>query len=226
MKIRSLILTSQNLEKQFNFYVHVLGFKLLYKSQYAFLIDVGWSTLEFTSKTGDHRPYHFCFLIPSNQIENALKWLRTKKTIIPMGENNSPTIFFESWNAESFYFNDEDGNVVEFIARFDLKNNTPHEFKVNDIICLNEIGMPVDNVEMVNDLLKKTMGTKLWRGDLIRFGVHGDQEGLLLLPNYILKKSWYPTNTSTHPTPFEAIIEANGFYNLKFDGKEISIEKK
>lgn len=67
-----------------------------------------------------------------------------------------------------------------------------------------------NDIEKINRQLEKELTSQFWKGDKKRFGTNGSQEGLFLLPNYKLKKTWFPTELKIKGEPFEAIIENNG----------------
>jgi len=56
-------------------------------------------------------------------------------------------------------------------------------------------------------LINQLVGSQFWKGDTARFGAHGDDEGLILLPNYDIKKTWFPTDVKTTTSPFVATLE-------------------
>ena len=53
---------------------------------------------------------------------------------------------YSHWNAHSIFFLDPGGNVVEYIARHDLKNGAPGAFSSRDILGTSEIALIVDDV--------------------------------------------------------------------------------
>ena len=52
----------------------------------------------------------------------------------------------KSWNSDSVYFKDAAGNVLEFIARHNLKNAVEEEFDSSQILNVSEIGLPSEDV--------------------------------------------------------------------------------
>jgi catechol-2,3-dioxygenase len=104
---------------------------------------VGTSLLHFTENLALETKYHFAFNIPSNQVESALEWLNKKVDIILDADKQSITQF-EDWNAQAIYFYDNNGNILEFIARHDLKDNSSEDFSRNLIRCISEIGLVSD----------------------------------------------------------------------------------
>lgn len=208
MQIKELILFSNQIEAQKEFYKNTLGFSATESGTDKFSIRAGETKLSF-QHTDEETHYHYCFLIPCNQLENAINWLKPRLNII---EDDAGTVIhrFESWNANAVYFYDGNSNIVEFITRHDLKNETDSPFNLENILCVNEIGMPTTNISKANRQLETELGTQFWKGDLERFGTNGDQNGLFLLPNYRNKPGWYPLNQPIHSSPFEALIVNNG----------------
>ena len=154
-------------------------------------------------------------------LEKAMEWMEKRVPIIDI-ENGRKTQRFESWNADSFYFYDASENLAEFIVRHDLKNNIKSDFSISNVLCVNEIGMPTNNVEKLNNELKEYFGTKFWKGDIKRFGTNGSQEGMFLLPNYELKEIWFPTYIKLKPVPFQIQIENNEkIFDLEYKDENI-----
>ena len=215
MKIKNLILFTNKLDLEKRFYTQILWFSLLNADETSFTVRIGWSTLTFRKSHKSHQ-YHYCFLIPSNKLKEALEWMKQRTTIIK-DEAGDTTFRFESWNAEAFYFYDASGNIAEFIVRYDLKNESNLEFGVSNVLCINEIGMPTTDITRLNSELEINVGSMFWKGNDTTFGTNGSQEGLFLLPNFETKKCWYPTNEEIQPEPFEAIVACNGLqFELKF----------
>ncbi|GLR15425.1 VOC family protein [Portibacter lacus] len=216
MKFKKLKLYTNQLESELKFYSETMGFPVLHKSINTFTVKVGWSELTF-EKSDDSHKYHYCFLIPANQLIQALQWMEMRTEVIEI-ESGRKTQHFESWNADSFYFYDGSGNVAEFIVRYDLKNNADSPFDISKVLSINEMGMPSNKVSKINEQLENELQTKFWKGDLDRFATNGTQEGIWLIPNYELKDIWFPTSLKITPEPLEAIIE--------HDGKQYQVEYK
>lgn len=221
MKILKLKLFTNKLELEKVFFSQTLGFEILESNINSFTVKIGWSELIFEKTENEYR-YHYCFLIPNNKLEQAMEWMEKRVHIIDI-ENGRKTQRFESWNADSFYFYDACGNIAEFIVRQELDNEISSDFNISNVLCINEIGMPTNNIEKTNNKLLKHFGTEFWKGDLKQFGTNGSQEGLFLLPNYEIKEFWFPTSTiKIKPEPFEIIFENNGEkYKMEYKNEEI-----
>ncbi len=225
MKFKKLKLYTTKLKAELKFYAETLGFEIVEQKNNSFTVKVGWTELMFEESDKEHS-YHYCFLIPSNKLHQALEWMERRVEIIDL-ENGRKTQNFETWNADSFYFYDASDNVAEFIVRYDLANESNADFDISKVLGVNEIGMPTANVKKANDQLEKELKTKFWKGDLERFGTNGNQEGILLLPNYNIKDIWFPTIVKIKPEPFEAIIENEKMqYQLTFKNEKIKTMSK
>ena len=224
MIIKELTLFSKKIKQEENFYNKTLGFEITEKQKDKFSVKIGQSKLTF-QESNQHHQYHYCFLIPRNKLNEGIQWLKKRLQLIDI-ENGRVIQRFESWNADSVYFYDGSGNLAEFIVRYDLENNSDLPFEISDILGVNEIGMPVQNVETMNDQLEKELNTRFWKGDKKRFGTNGTQEGLFLLPNYKVKKNWFPTSLKVTPSPFDAIIvNKNRTYKINFENEKLNIAK-
>lgn len=230
MKIREITLFTNQLTKQLHFYGTLLGFEILKKSIRNFTFQAGFTKITFEASEQKHI-YHYCFLIPSNQLEAAIKWLNSKLELIKI-EDERVIQNFESWNADSIYFYDGAGNIAEFIVRYDLKNELKNEsknkkFDSSQILCLNEIGMPTKNIAELNQGIEKELHSKFWKGDLERFGTNGTQEGLFLMLNNEIKKEWFPTDLKTESSPFYGIFEVEDYlYAMQFKKDKMNVFDK
>lgn len=225
MKFKELRLFTHALAAELKFYSETLGFEIIERNATSFKVTIGWSILSFEESEQAHS-YHYCFLIPCNKLQEALQWLESRTEIINI-ERGGKIQNFDTWNADSFYFFDASGNVVEFIARHDLENAFSGEFDISQVLGINEIGMPTTDVKEINDQLTTELQTEFWKGDLLRFGTNGSQQGLFLLPNYHHKELWFPSSVKIKPEPFDAIVESNGsYYFIEFRDEKLRITRE
>ena len=122
MKFKKFSLYTHDLELEFEFYTKKLGFELLEKAKDTFTVRIGWTELCFKKSENSHF-YHYCFLIPSNKLLEAQKWMEERLELIET-EKDRKIQHFENWNAQAFYFYDASGNIAEFIVRHDLENES------------------------------------------------------------------------------------------------------
>ena len=138
------------------FYGKTLDLRLFNERPDRFTVEAGESTITFVTSedtVGGRAPfYHFAFNIPENKILKALEWQKARTPILAIPERNRAEGFppevvdYRHWNAHSVFFLDPAGNVVEYIARHDLKNGDTNAFSWADILYVSEIGLIVDDV--------------------------------------------------------------------------------
>lgn len=224
MKIKSLILLTSRIEEVRQFYEKTLGFAILDASDDMFSIQVGWSRLCFKLTSMSYL-YHYCFLIPRNQLEGAMQWMGERVPIIDI-QPGKKTVHFDSWNADSFYFYDPAGNIAECIAHNELDNDSSYAFDRMSLLAVNEIGLGIDNIEKINSILERQCASPFWKGDLMSFGTNGSAEGRVLIPDYNIKETWFPTNIKIEPVPVELLIECKGrLFRLVYSDGELSVLK-
>lgn len=145
MKIKSLTLQTDHLQTMKEFYINKLGFLMIAENRDSFQIQTGTSILEFTnSETGSKPFYHFAFNIPANQFEEAKIWLKNKVQLLI--EDGEDEVNFSHLPAHAIYFEDPSGNIVEFIARYGINEESSEPFTINSILHISEIGLIVDDV--------------------------------------------------------------------------------
>jgi len=220
MRIKNLKLFTNQLESELKFYTQTLGFTLIAQRKNSFSIKAGWTKLEFEEAKIKHN-YHYCFLIPSTLLAQALEWMESRVNIIKI-EDNRKTQGFAAWNAESFYFFDGSGNLAEFIVHYDLIS-TENSFDLSKVLGVCEIGMPVKDIRLINNQLAKMINSGFWKGDLDRFGTNGSVEGKFLLPNYEIKKTWFPTHQKIMPQNLEVTVESKQQeFKLAFENGQLT----
>lgn len=153
--------------------------------------------------------YHFAFNIPNNKLEEAIAWIKNKIDLLVI-EDKNVIAQFENWNANAVYFYDNNGNLLEFIARHDLDNNQSTSFDSKSILNISEIGIVNETpLELANQLIEKhglEFFTKNPNSEL--FSAVGNDEGLLIIvqPN----RNWYPTQIPAASNKTTVQIENNG----------------
>ncbi len=104
-------------------------------------INIGLSQLHFSENTAAKGIYHFAFNIPANQIAEAQQFLHQRSIRILPTPDGEEIVQFPDWHAQSVYFFDPAGNVVEFIARRDLHNENDRPFGPDSLLAISEIGI-------------------------------------------------------------------------------------
>ena len=192
MEILSVELLTNDLQGTEAFYTRQLGFEIVNRQATAVTFKAGLTLLTFTLCNGAEPVYHFAFNIPCNQLEQAYKWIEERTGIIDITPGNKIADFV-NWNARSFYFYDNNGNILELIARFDLKNESTLEFCSDSILSISEIGVAVDDVKNAGDELIEKLCLPVFEKQprLENFTALGDHHGLLIISS--VNRHWYPT---------------------------------
>jgi catechol-2,3-dioxygenase len=192
MKILEIEIQTDNIIDTETFYKETLGLKLFNKSNDSISFIVGKSILTFIKSENIQPKYHFAFNIPNNKLEDAINWAESRIKLIENEENNV-IANFESWNANAIYFYDNNNNILEFIARHDLKNATDRPFDTSIIESISEIGIVTEkpleiaeNLIETNDLYYFSKSSKSES-----FVALGDDNGLFIIVE--TNRKWYPT---------------------------------
>jgi catechol-2,3-dioxygenase len=209
IRFRHLGLMSHSLREQRRFYERVLGLQLTGAGADHLTIEAGSTRIQFTKSEPGTRPvYHFAFNIPENKLDAAIKWMEPRSPLLRHYETGEYVVDFPEWNAHSIYFNDPAGNILEFIARHDLKNGAPGgypgAFGADDILYVSEIGLVVREVPAAVDTLKRLLDVKEYSGASEQFTAVGDEHGLLIvvkegrgwLPTTEVKAAIFPTDVT------------------------------
>ena len=220
MKIQELTLYTTNIESQSEFYSQVLGLKIVKKSPKIISFQVGKTLLHFKFKK-TATPYHFAINIPANKEEEALHWLKSRRSILKDGQDE--IIDFRAWNAKAIYFYDQDLNIVELIARKNLKNDSSLKFGPEQFLEISEIGVPTRDIENVFSILSGVMEIEIYDGGFGNFCAIGDETGLFICINRDHKK-WYPTNDKAFASNFELVLQEKGKqYHVEFNNESIKV---
>jgi hypothetical protein len=209
MNITYLELPTKNLHAQWEYYSSVLELPVR-MSDTNLEIKAGDTELLFTqAETNFDGAYHFAFNIPENQFHAAKKWISSRTSLL-QDETGRDEFASNNWNSHSVYFKDAAGNVLEFIARHNLKNDVDEDFDSNQILNISEIGLPSENVVGWANELCTRLGLSVFRQEPnANFTPVGDNDGLLILP--AIDRIWYPnTGVPAKLLPVSVRGHANG----------------
>ncbi|RDB05595.1 VOC family protein [Runella aurantiaca] len=194
MIIKELTLLSDNLAETKQFYTRILGLRIVGEETSTLSFSAGATLLCFEQSTNLRPRYHFAFNIPYTAVMNAFSQMSKKVDLLPISEN-SKLADFVNWNAKSFYFYDNNGNILEFIGRNDLPDGDKMDSSF--ILSVSEIGLPVENVKDECEKLinKHRLEYFAKQPPSDTFSVIGEDTGLLIIvPD---GRNWYPTGN--HP---------------------------
>jgi hypothetical protein len=200
MKLSKLILQTAQHEGLKKFYTKILELPVKEIDDNCFVIHTHDSELIFTKAVPGINPvYHFAFNIPYNKLDEALHWLQNRVSLLWLDDYKSYIANFTNWHARSIYFLDFAGNIVEFIARFDLNDVVDEPFSSAHIRNVSEIGLVFPANSFDNDIKLLMEQYKLSYFDkqppLPQFRAIGDDEGLfVIVPE---NKVWFSTKDTT-----------------------------
>lgn len=179
--ILSLRLRTRKLAKLREFYVEGLGLRLSSAGSGSITFAAGGTEIEFVAVDEGEPFYHIALNIPENKLGAAKRWVTPIAPLLK-GPAGSDEYDFRSWNAQSVYFNDPAGNILELIARHDLPNSRDGEFTVADILYASEIGIVVDDVPAYVAAVEENLGLLPFRGSVSgEFAALGDDHRLLIV---------------------------------------------
>ena len=219
MQFIKLKIGSNNLSNQKWFYGDLLGFHTSELNNEELLITAGKTNLILSKKIVEPELYHFAFLIPTGSLESAIYFLENKGVEL-LCHHRDKIIHFDT--GRSIYFFDRDGNIGEFIERPLLPIAQKSTFEINDIICLNEIGLPVENPAKTSQkLIQHGIQPIDINGFRDNFCWVGNHEGAMIVVKE--GRHWLPTQISGVSNDFELdYIENDTHFSIRFiNGKLI-----
>lgn len=213
MILEEVILNTHELTDLKTFYVQTLGLGLLKENTHSFTIAAGETKLTFVlAEEQSERPfYHFAVNINEDKFKLAKTFLSKRVTLLK--DESQDEFEFTSWNAHAVYFYDPAGNIVEFIARHNIKSKSTssNEFTNKDILCVSEVGLPVLDVAAAVSSLEADMNLPAWKGDRSTFQPVGDEDGLFIVA--MIDRIWLPTSEKATIFPLSVKIKD---HNIKY----------
>jgi catechol 2,3-dioxygenase-like lactoylglutathione lyase family enzyme len=192
MHIQEVILQTASITRTRQFYTRTLGLPLVAESAESITFRAG-NTLLLFQQVQDSKPfYHIAFNITNNKFSDSYEWINSKLDILEAG-HGLPIANYPAWNAESFYFHDNNGNILEFIARFDLPYYSPEPFDIKDIREISEVGIVTKVVAATAAMLHAKYDIPYFSKSKPseHFTVLGDDSGLLIITT--VGRGWVPT---------------------------------
>lgn len=208
MNIIELELLSDDLTATEKFYKKVLGLNTFFTEKDALFYQVGFTKLIFRKSENQKPVYHFAIDLPSNRFFDAHHFIKQHTDIIPVeGEDIAN---FVNWDAKSFYFYDNNGNIVECITRYPNHAYDDEPFSSKSFISISEIGLVTNNVKELVDVFAKEEGVPIFkrqpRSDT--FTASGDDEGLFIIS--LKGRDWYPTKVKSQSFRTRVIFMQDG----------------
>ncbi|GAB2825149.1 VOC family protein [Ferruginibacter profundus] len=192
MDILEIEIQTDDLNATELFYTGILGMKLVNKTSDTISLSAGQSTLTFIQSNHLHPTYHFAFNIPHNKLNEAIEWATAKLNLIAT-TGSGMVADFKSWNAKAIYFYDNNKNIVEFIARFDLPDTSDKTFSISSIQSISEIGIVTDApIQLADQLMLDNTLPVFAKGTKSKeFVTLGNDNGLFIIVE--TNRKWYPT---------------------------------
>ncbi len=213
MKLKELVLQTAVFDLQYKFYSEVLELPVEKINADRFVIHAGTTEMFFVKALAGTNPvYHFAFNIPSNKPEEARAWLQKRVDLLWLEDYRSDVADFTNWHARAVYFLDPAGNILEFIARFDLDDPAGAPFSSIHIRNLSEIGLVFSGNNFddeVNTIMNRYgLGYFSKQPPMPQFRAIGNDEGLfVIVPE---GRVWFSTkDTKAQVFPLEILFEEN-----------------
>jgi hypothetical protein len=219
MRIRELRLSTHLPEALAAFYGEVLELPV-FTGNNELHIKAGSTDVYFETLYDGSQPfYHLAFNIPCNSIEAAKAWLSPRADLLWIEDYQSDVADFVNWNAQSVYFYDAAGNILELIARRDLHNDSSNSFNAASLLSVSEIGLvfPLAQYDQKVQQLMNSYSLPYFakQPPLPQFKAVGDDEGLfIIVPE---GRPWYPTQQASRISPLLVAFEHEGNFH-RFEG--------
>ena len=209
MNILELELLTANINETELFYNNVIGLEIISKNNSSISFRAGSTKLTFRSSENLKPVYHFAFDIPNNKLLEAFAWIEKKTKILYVIPPDKIADFY-NWNAKSFYFYDNNGNILEFIARFRLDNVSEKPFDGSSIVSVSEIGFVSKNVSQLSDKICEKYALSIFskQPKLNKFIVLGTDTGLFILVEE--NRDWYQTDKKAKSFWTKVVFFNNG----------------
>jgi hypothetical protein len=221
MIIEQVLFHTVKLEELHHFYGVRLGMRVseINPVEEAFTVKAGstkmifkqWNSATETEKKGIEPFYHFAWMIPRNQFQQAKQWAASRVTLSTDGERDQT--YSTNWDSHSLYFEDPAGNIVELIAHHKENNEQEGAFSVENILKVCEIGLVSEDVPATVHELEK-VGLLRWGEGSDTFSPVGDRNGLFIVVRK--ERVWFFSNQKAQIFPLEATIHQVG--TLRFEG--------
>src|SRR5690625_3608360 len=202
----SVLLYTNQLKELRRFYMNILELNITDETEEAFSIDIGTSKLTF--KQSD-KPcfYHYAINIPGNQF-SMLKH-RIKERIPLNRERGIDEVYFSSFDADSMYFEDPAGNIIELIGRRkrDLFGNPTFAESFFNISEVGIVSSHLDDLsEEFQDIGLPLRGTEISYDSVNFFG--REESFIVLVPP---ERKWYFSEQMSEVFPLEIEL-TNGYH--------------
>lgn len=220
LMFKSVLFHTNKLKLLKRFYRNVMGFEIIQSSTEEFSVKVGESTIIFR-QSDQPAFYHFAINVPGNQFSMIKHWMQERLTL--NREKAVDQVYFSNFDADSVYFEDPAGNIIELIGR--RNKDVFGNVTINSFLNVSEVGIVTPHIIDVGDQLQDA-GIPLWQGTEVdpkslNFLGKGDTFIVLVPP----KRRWYFSKSDAETHPLEITLNDGTDIILDEDGKMSMIEK-
>jgi catechol 2,3-dioxygenase-like lactoylglutathione lyase family enzyme len=215
MIINQAVLYTHLLDEMKDFYVNSLDFPLTAASAHSFSIKVGESELTFKESSLHTKPfYHFAFNVPSNHFIEAKQWAAQR--VFLNTEEEKDEVYFEAFDAHSFYFEDPAHNIVEYISRHSDCPPSSDPFSSRSLLSIGEINLTTPHVRSVGTQLMNS-GIPVRNNRLLNetFNFLGSGSAFFLVGTP--KRRWFFSNRDSEVHPL--MVKVNHSLAVSLDEK-------
>jgi catechol 2,3-dioxygenase-like lactoylglutathione lyase family enzyme len=210
MRIEEVRAFTRDLSVQRDFYAGALGLPAT-ETPDGFRLQVGASRLQFRrAPTNWEKIYHLAFNVDPDGLASMRERVAAHARVLA-DEQGNQLFQFPTWNAESFYFLDPCGNILECIAR---RNLLPAG--VPGLLSISEVGLPANDLPGTVKQLQDALGIPAFGTPGPEFAALGDDEGLLIVvPS---DRIWHPnTGVPAQPTSVGiTLVQGENRFSLSY----------
>ncbi len=218
-----LRMRTRRLEEMERFYTGQLSLPQVQGAGDSAVFRAGGTELEFVQvPEGPDPVYHFAFNIPENKLRAAEDWLAPRCPIVRRPDGTTLVYDFHRINAHAFYFLDPSGNILEFIARHNLKNAASGTFSPKDILYASEIGLVVPDVPRAVEDLHARLGLSVLSDPTPVFTMVGDEHGMFIVVK--TGRIWLGSPVPAAPFVTEVYLRGSGAARIELPDAPFHVE--
>ncbi|SIT84681.1 hypothetical protein [Edaphobacillus lindanitolerans] len=210
---KSVMFYTDRLAAMRRFYGNILELEITERLEDRFTVRIGETEVTFVATD---RPafYHFAINIPGNQFTMLKYWVKDR---VPLNwDGGVDEVYFRNFDADSMYFEDPAGNIVELIGR--RKKDLFGDVSQASFLNVSEVGIvPRDVAKAGGDLMKA--------GIPLRGGTEVDPHNLNFLGRgetfFVVVpegRRWYFSKKDAESHPLKAALDDGLAVQLDDDG--------